>query len=397
MELQDLKDKKIVFFVAETPPSLSGSGIMAFHLAEYLSRYASSVRMISFNYNNTLSGKEKKHQLEIKRINYYNSNILTKILSFPGLLFQYLRESNKQDICFIYGNYMPGYEIIMASNIIYKIKTIFVSTLLDDDDFASIIKRSFFPLKRIRKYLFSRITLYWAINEEFETIWQKQFKHSPPVILSSQGINTDTFFPLSEVGKIELRNKYQYPKDVLILLSVGFLIERKGYNHIFEALAHLNIPFLYLIAGSKSAHAYHRSSIREKEEMQYLHELGRKKLGEQVIFLGQCTEMHSIYSVADILLHGADREGTPNVVLEAMACGKPVIMKQLTGLDYIIKDNINALIYKQNDELVSKISRLANDSKLAARLSENAHRTIMEQHTIHQVANKIVNIDGVPT
>ncbi|MBN1952906.1 MAG: glycosyltransferase family 4 protein [Bacteroidales bacterium] len=398
MERIALKAKKVVFFVAETPPSLSGSGIMAFRMAKYLSKHAAGVKMVSFNYNSKLLPREQQEKVQIRRITYFNLNILTKLLSFPWMIIQYVRHSIGQDICFIYGSYMPGYEIIMLFNLIFGIKTLFTSTLLGDDDMTTILNKSNFVGRALRKYLFRRIDIYWAINKEFQKLFIEQLgENRPRVILSSRGVDTSLFHPVTAEVKAALRKELGFKEEALILLSVGFLINRKGFKDIFESLSGLDFPFLYIVAGAFTRHPYHRMSNEEVNEMNYLYDLGNKLLGNRIMFTGGIEEVHKLYSVADIVLHGADREGTPNVVLEAMASCKPVIMKKLSGMDFFLRDNENIIVYSGVGELKASIKKLINNPVLLVELSENACKEIRERHSFESVAQIIFKIDEVPT
>jgi glycosyltransferase involved in cell wall biosynthesis len=104
------------------------------------------------------------------------------------------------------------------------------------------------------------------------------------------------------------------------LLSVGLLIERKGHDLVIGALPMLPGHTL-LICG-------------EGPEKLALERLA-KKLGvaDRVRFLGRIPHdrLAEIYSAADALILASSREGWPNVLLEAMACGTPVIASNIWG------------------------------------------------------------------
>ena len=98
------------------------------------------------------------------------------------------------------------------------------------------------------------------------------------------------------------------------LLSVGHLIPRKGHDLIISALFRLE-GYTLLIAG-------------EGPEKPALHALAQKLgVAARVRFLGSLphSDLPRIYSAADALVLASSREGWPNVLLEAMACGTPVV------------------------------------------------------------------------
>ncbi|HEY2445526.1 MAG TPA: glycosyltransferase family 4 protein [Rhizomicrobium sp.] len=110
-----------------------------------------------------------------------------------------------------------------------------------------------------------------------------------------------------------------------VLLSVGHLIERKGHDITISALPRLPDCSL-LIAGEGP----------ERAGLQSL--ASRLGVTSRVRFLGTVphAELSAIYSAADIAILCSSREGWPNVLLEAMACGTPVIASPIWGNPEIV-------------------------------------------------------------
>jgi glycosyltransferase involved in cell wall biosynthesis len=123
----------------------------------------------------------------------------------------------------------------------------------------------------------------------------------------------------------------QQAKDALaldgpVLASVGSLIERKGHDLVIRALEHLPKVTL-LIAGQgpeKAALARLAAAVGVASRVRFLGSIPHERLRE-------------IYSAADALVLASSREGWPNVLLESMACGTPVIASNVWGAPEIIK------------------------------------------------------------
>ena len=110
------------------------------------------------------------------------------------------------------------------------------------------------------------------------------------------------------------------------LLSVGHLIERKGHDLVISALTSLP-DFQLMIAGEGPEDgALRRLAI----------ELG---VIDRVKFLGRVAHerLAEIYSAADALVLASSREGWPNVLLEAMACGTPVVASNVWGNPEVVR------------------------------------------------------------
>lgn len=109
------------------------------------------------------------------------------------------------------------------------------------------------------------------------------------------------------------------------LLSVGNLVENKGHHIAIEALTRLP-QFRLVIAG-------------EGPERHALESLGRRmKVSSRLQFLGRVDQdqLASCYSAADMLVLPSSREGWPNVLLESMACGTPVVATRVGGIPEIV-------------------------------------------------------------
>jgi glycosyltransferase involved in cell wall biosynthesis len=284
---------------------------------------------------------------------------------------------------------MPGFEAILFIHILFKRKLIFLSTLLYDDDLETIIKNVTFPLNLIRKYLFKRVSLYLAINEEFKNSFKKYYKESVPILLKSQGVDTDIFHPITEKEKTEARKNFKIPPDTTVILSCGLLIERKGYRDIFKILSNIEWPFLYVIAGQRNIHKYHRSSRQEQNEMKILSAFGEKKLGQRVLYLDTHANMLPVYSLANVFLHGAHWEGLPNVVIEAMACKIPVVLKRIEGLDFVFRNKKNLVTYERPFEIKDCLESVLNDRDYSKRLTEHAYCDIINEHSYNALTYNV--------
>jgi glycosyltransferase involved in cell wall biosynthesis len=121
------------------------------------------------------------------------------------------------------------------------------------------------------------------------------------------------------------------------LLSVGHLIERKGHHRIIQAMTRLP-EFDLLIVGDGP----------QRDDLAALIE--RHKLAERVTLLGTRphADLPSLYAAADILVLASSREGWANVLLEAMACGTPVVASNIWGNPEVVRDAAAGVIADEN-------------------------------------------------
>jgi teichuronic acid biosynthesis glycosyltransferase TuaC len=110
------------------------------------------------------------------------------------------------------------------------------------------------------------------------------------------------------------------------LSSVGHLIERKGHHHAIEALTRLPEDVTLHIAGTGPEEA----SLRQQA--------ASCGVQERVRFLGSLPQeaLRTLYNASDALVLASSREGWANVLLEAMACGTPVVASDVWGTPEVV-------------------------------------------------------------
>jgi teichuronic acid biosynthesis glycosyltransferase TuaC len=121
------------------------------------------------------------------------------------------------------------------------------------------------------------------------------------------------------------------------LLSVGHLIEGKGHHRVIEAMRQLP-DFDLIIVG-------------EGPEREALGQLARRVgVVDQVRFLGSLPHatLPEVYGAADALVLASSREGWANVLLEAMACGTPVVASKIGGNPEVVETPASGVLMEQN-------------------------------------------------
>jgi glycosyltransferase involved in cell wall biosynthesis len=138
------------------------------------------------------------------------------------------------------------------------------------------------------------------------------------------------------------RERLGLPGDATVLVSVGALVERKGFHRVIECLPELlqKWPGLrFLIVGGASSEGDTRRALEQQ-----VAELG---LGHAVIFLGAVSpdELRWPLSAADVFVLATRNEGWANVLLEALACGLPVVTTDVGGnAEVICRPELGAIV-----------------------------------------------------
>lgn len=146
------------------------------------------------------------------------------------------------------------------------------------------------------------------------------------------GVDCDRFRPLD---RAEARNAAGVDTRY-VLAAVGNLVPEKGHDLVIEALAHVADTTLLLVGEGPEA-----AKLREAA--------CRAGVLDRVRFLPVRPQaaLASIYSAADVLVLASSREGWPNVVLEAMACGAAVVATNVGSVSEIVDSPETGIVVEE--------------------------------------------------
>ncbi len=139
------------------------------------------------------------------------------------------------------------------------------------------------------------------------------------------GVDTERFV---QENQVEARERFDLPVDAKVLVTVGGLVERKGFHRVIELMPALLEEFpqlYYLVVGGACAEGDWRARLEEQAT-----HLGVR---DRVLFTGALApdDLRWPLSAADVFVLPTSNEGWANVFLEAMACGLPVVTSDVGG------------------------------------------------------------------
>ncbi len=174
-------------------------------------------------------------------------------------------------------------------------------------------------------------------------------------VLLPNGVDAEHFHPRS---KSECRRKHNLREDEAIVLSAGQLRELKGHHRIVECLKGLRaagIPARLVIAGGPGRADRFAPVLKEA--------VTASGMAEYVTFAGDVSQdsVAELMAAADVFCLASSREGWPNVVNEALACGTPVVSTEVGAIRRLLPSPQYGFIVPVND-------RQAMEDALAAAL-----------------------------
>jgi glycosyltransferase involved in cell wall biosynthesis len=195
-------------------------------------------------------------------------------------------------------------------------------------------------------------------------------------------------------GLVDQKTEWPSKQGGLRALGVGRLVEKKGFDVLVEACGILRgrrIPFEAVIVGE---HGEHEPEIRRRIDALGLNDsirltgpMDQSKLYKEYLRAG-------VFCLPCRVLENGDRDGIPNVIMEAMACGLPVITTPVSGIPEIIKDGINGRLIPPDDPLAlaDALLRLDRDPRLAQSISRQARATVREQFDGERFAAQLAEL-----
>ena len=144
------------------------------------------------------------------------------------------------------------------------------------------------------------------------------------------GVDSEAFHP---IDRIEARRALGLAKYGPLLVSVGTLAPRKGFHLVMEAVASLarRYPRIrFAMVGGAGAEGAMEGELRQLA--------ARLGIADRIIFAGPRgrSELAVWYGAADLFVLASAHEGCPNVVLEALACGTPVVATPVGSIPEIL-------------------------------------------------------------
>ena len=165
---------------------------------------------------------------------------------------------------------------------------------------------------------------------------------------------------------------HPYPSDEKInFVFVGRMMKEKGFDSYLEAAEYIHNKYPNTV--------FHICGIKEENYYEWVDQLVNKGI---CVYHGLVDDMKEIYNQIHCIVHPTYYpEGMSNVLLEACACGRPVITTDRAGCKEIVDDGINGYVVKQKDteDLIEKIEMfLALDNSQREKMGKMAREKVVK-------------------
>lgn len=214
------------------------------------------------------------------------------------------------------------------------------------------------PLSIMEKIALRSADISTALTEHIKRATEHYHRRELRMVVIPNGIDARPGHP----GKV--RKELGIGPKHKVIVFVGRLVGVKGLKYLLDAMKSVlkeHPDARLLVVGDGPL----RKSLEEQSRS--------NSTSERVIFMGPRADVPDILADSDMLVLPSFHEGFPNVVLEAMSAGKPVVVTRVTSNPDIVKSGFGELVSPRSSEsLETAICRMLSDGKRMARMGREA-------------------------
>ena len=213
---------------------------------------------------------------------------------------------------------------------------------------------------------------YIAISNAIKTVMVKDGIDDGRISVVHSGIDPSRF---EGIEPIDIRAELELNPDAPVIGNVAHMADHKGQSYLIDAMPSIlsELPLAHLvIAGTGELY----------DEL--VAQVARLGIGRSVSFLGFRDDVPSLVSALDVFVMASHMEGLGTSILDAMACGAPVVGTAAGGIPEIIADGENGMLVpaRDSEKLARAVIRILTDQSLASRLAHAGRSTVAQRFTV---------------
>lgn len=370
-------------------PEIGGGETQARSLAEGLRQQGWEVLVLTRRSDASLPRREAIGGVPVYRIGPSGAAHWKKwgllLSSIPALI----RLSRRYDVVFVSGFRVVGMTAVIVSKLFSKACVLKADSLgeMSGDFFTAGLTRvglrpsstAFRLFLRIRDSILMRADAFVAISSAVAEELTAHGVRPGSIRMIPNSVDTHRFSPVTPIERDALRRKLGIPVDDKIVVYTGRLVSYKGLPLLLQVWrdiqqTHNNVRLLLVGPGGLDIH----NCEAELKLYAVTH-----RLRESVHFIGSVDNVHEYLQASDIFVFPTESEAFGISLIEAMACGVPVISTPVGGVKDILQHRQNGLVVQPGDpgQLFEALDALMNDTALAVRLGDAARHTAQHRYS----------------
>jgi len=381
-------------------PVVGGMETQARSLAEDLVMHGFDVMIITRRIDRTWQHTEGLGGVTILRIPPGGTGHLTRWVMVFTCLPVLFRARRQYDIIFVAGFRALGISAVLMGKILRKICILKADSNgeMSGDYFTDGLKKLHLDrashlvkwFLAIRNALLCKadgfVSLASDITAELIThgVNPKTVYHIP------NGVDTSRFHPVSAEEKSALRDRLSLPQGSAIVVFTGRLVSTKGLPlllRVWQAIQHQHREAILLLVGAGGTDIHNCEAALKA----YVRSHG---LQASVYFTGAVSNVHEYLQASDLFVFPSENEAFGISLIEAMACGLPVITTSVGGLKDIVRYEPQELVVEAGDfrQLYDAIDTALTDSAFAASLNSVGLQNVHKCYSRDAVTQKYIKL-----
>jgi glycosyltransferase involved in cell wall biosynthesis len=226
-----------------------------------------------------------------------------------------------------------------------------------------------------------------TVSRAFATQLERKGVRADRIRVLHNSVSFEKFDGVEAQSGDSLRLRLGISPGERVVLAVGRLSREKGHSVLMLAFK--------ILLKSRPAESTRLVVVGDGPERRALLAAAESAgIADRVIFAGQVDDVRHYYKIADVMALPSYTEGSPNVLLEAMAAGVPIVATAVGGVPEIVTDGESALLTPAGDapSLAAAISALLDDRELARELIGNARSIVCLRHSPESRMNSLIGI-----
>jgi glycosyltransferase involved in cell wall biosynthesis len=391
---------KICIFTETYYPVVGGGETQARLLAEGLIENGHSVIILTRRSDAVLKRYEQYGDVNVYRLSPVGGGQLKKWGLLLSSLPKLVQLRNHYDLIFVSGYRIIGLTAVLVGKLLRKPVVLKADSQgeMSGDFFESGLKKFgashksllFRLFLELRNAVLKNADAFSAISSESAAELTENGVVSNKIHLIPNSVDTTLFIPAEPAQKSILREKLNLPGAAIIAIYTGRLVSYKGLPLLLKVwneirCKHSNLLLVIVGTGGLDIHNC------EDELREYVKASG---LQGHVLFTGAVQNVSEYLQASDLFVFPTENDAFPSSIIEAMACGLPVVSTPVGAIKTIITDGKTGLLIQPGNakQLFQALDVMLTDGTLASRLGRAARQSVQDLYSAETVAQKYLTL-----
>jgi glycosyltransferase involved in cell wall biosynthesis len=375
---------KILLVAGAYYPEISAAGLQCQAAAAALKDRA-RISVLVTAVKPGLPSSETIDGVDVIRVGVDVRSPVSKAIATFGMLARLAGILPRVDVVHIHGVSQKNLPVVLMARIIGKPIVVTLHTSGQDEPQVAAARG------RLAAWVFRSARLLLPVSPNLMRRCVEAGIPASHLRLTPNGIDVGRFRPATGAERAAIRRDLGWSEHERVVAFVGFFSRDKRPDLLFGAwqrLAAQGVAAKLVYIGATASPYFEIDHSLAEDIRARAAAMGR---AADVVFIAPTHEMERYYRAADVFVLSSVREAHPVSLVEAMACGIPVIATRIEGAtDVMIEDGVNGRLVNPDDvqALAAALVQVLEKPDEAARLGRHARETVVSRYDIRQTAER---------